>query len=250
MFVKHDSYTLNVTLTYMKTCKACKYFVLKPDFMNYDHRIIEHVYSKYCFTKNPACLIMLRGPDLGSSGPLSRLFCFFLEQRGRGWWRAPSSSPFCSYFIRGRVPSARARARASFLFAWHNLKFMSSRIGYARPPLARLTFTIYHPHPLPPRCHPRRTQPERFARQNLNIKIRLALMPVPLCIRLEYRYAVNFSRKRFHKLPIHIARSLHDLICTRFDSWRTSADSFGNTRVRELWTFEYWNYAGLSRMNR
>ena len=86
---------------------------------------------------------------------------------------------------------------------------MSSRISYARPPLARFTFTIYHPPlPSPSRpCHPIATpvEPsERFARQNLNIKIRLALMPVPLCIRLECRYAVNSSRKRFHKLPIHV----------------------------------------------
>lgn len=107
----------------------------------------------------------------------SKISCLFLEQLVATAGKRRSSSP-CVLLILPEVGSHRA----FFLFARHNLKFMSSRIGYTR-----FSLSLFHPllFSLVPSSSSSRSrfplfpQPLRtnvVSPQNLNIKISPTLM--------------------------------------------------------------------------
>lgn len=114
-----------------------------------------------------------------SNGPYSysqlsefMLLCLFLEQPGATPGRKKCSRAFFLFHPRSG-PIARL-----FLFAWHNLKFMSSRIVYARP-FSPLSLALYLSSRITSLSSPQScfSPTDVVSPQNLNIKIRRALMP-------------------------------------------------------------------------
>lgn len=91
-------------------------------------------------------------PDLGSRPRGGSFSAFFWSRSG---WRGGEGERASSLILLLLFYPRSGPIRASFLFAWHNLKFMSSRIGYAR--LARSLGSLL-PSPFAhPLSHPRRT---------------------------------------------------------------------------------------------
>lgn len=126
--------------------------------LSYLRNIITEYYfgTRGDFTKSLLSLIILGPlpppPDLGSRPRGGSFSAFFWSRSG---WRGGEGERASSLILLLLFYPRSGPIRASFLFAWHNLKFMSSRIGYAR--LARSLGSLL-PSPFAhPLSHPRRT---------------------------------------------------------------------------------------------